>query len=124
MPSKNGVGPAVFNGVVESMMALMNGDQKMSATDRKAVYDHLAKHYEQFGMTPPDWEFVKLMLSVNDGVKFLDPTKNAEVYAQLKQLESLMKAEPKPDVPDVSALLTQQKLAFELQVRERQLYMA
>lgn len=47
---------AVWKGVVAAMSALNGGrgGVDIPAGDRKAVYNHLVKHYEQFGMTPPD----------------------------------------------------------------------
>jgi len=121
-PSKSGVGPAVLEGVIASMDALMQADPGIPMEDRKSVYDHLAKHFEQFGKAAPDYEIVKLMWSVGEGLKFLDPTKNEEVHTQLKALESILRAEPK-QVPDL-ALLTQQNLTRQLEFRKRQLELA
>ncbi len=48
----------VWHGVSAAMGALMGsqGGAKIPDGDRKAVYDHLAKHYAEFQKTPPDFE--------------------------------------------------------------------
>lgn len=58
---KNGVGPAVWKGVAAAMGALLGarGGVDLPEGDRKAVYDHLAAHYEEFEKTPPDFKFVE-----------------------------------------------------------------
>lgn len=47
----------VWRGVIAAMANLLGarGGVDIPETDRKAVYDHLAKHYEQFGETPPEF---------------------------------------------------------------------
>jgi len=47
----------VWRGVAAAMAALMGGrgGVDIPEEDRKAVYNHLAKHYEEFGKTPPDY---------------------------------------------------------------------
>ncbi len=46
-----------FHGVVASMGTLLGsrGDVDIPETDKKLVYDHLAKHYEQFGKEAPEF---------------------------------------------------------------------
>ncbi|MBN1253984.1 MAG: hypothetical protein JXA50_01755 [Deltaproteobacteria bacterium] len=48
----------VWNGVKAAMAALLGarGGVKIPDDDRKAVYDHLAKHYKQFDKTPPEFK--------------------------------------------------------------------
>lgn len=47
----------VWRGVAAAMAALMGGrgGVDIPEEDRKAVYNHLAKHYEEFDKTPPDY---------------------------------------------------------------------
>jgi hypothetical protein len=47
----------VYHGVTAAMAALhgaRSGGMDLSARDRKAVYQHLARHYRQFNESPPD----------------------------------------------------------------------
>jgi hypothetical protein len=46
----------VWNGVKAALAALhgARADMELSDADAKAVHHHLARHYEQFGRTPPD----------------------------------------------------------------------
>ncbi len=57
-PSKSGVGEAVWNGVRSAMAALFGarGGVDIPASDMRGVYEHLAKHYKEFGKEPPDFE--------------------------------------------------------------------
>ena len=52
---------AVWRGVVMAMASLLGakGGIELPETDRKAVYDHLAKHYEEFKKTAPDYALVE-----------------------------------------------------------------
>ena len=49
---------AVWKGVTAAMGALMGsrGGMKIPEEDRKGVYNHLAKHYKQFGKEPPEFK--------------------------------------------------------------------
>lgn len=48
----------VWNGVKAAMGALLGarGGAKIPDADRKKVYSHLAKHYSEWGKTPPDFK--------------------------------------------------------------------
>lgn len=48
----------VWRGVAQCMSIMFGGrgGVDMPDADRKAVYDHLASHYEDFGKTPPEWK--------------------------------------------------------------------
>jgi hypothetical protein len=130
LPKKDGVGPAVWKGVSAAMGRLMQADTQIPDGDRKAVYEHLKKHYEQYEKTAPDFKVLQLMWSVNDGIALLAPETVAtvkgmtfdvsKVFNQLKELDAMLRAEPKPAI-DPSALLTQQKLVRELSIRQRTL---
>jgi len=56
--SKSGVGAAVWHGVSAAMGALMGaqGGVDIPDGDRKAVYNHLSKHYAEFKKEPPDYK--------------------------------------------------------------------
>ena len=114
-PSIGGVGKAVWEGVESAMKALMQSDPGVPLPDRKAVYEHLAGHYVQFGKTAPEWDVIKLMWAIADGIKNL--TAKEEVHSQLLKLDSILRAEPK-SIPD-RALLTQFDLFRELEFRKR-----
>jgi hypothetical protein len=51
-------GEVVLRGVHSAMARLMQSNTQIPASDRKAVYNHLAKHYEQFGEKAPDFHMV------------------------------------------------------------------
>ena len=48
----------VWRGVAAAMAALMGarGGVDIPSSDRRPVYNHLARHYRQFGKEPPDFE--------------------------------------------------------------------
>ena len=50
----------VWKGVVSAMAKLIgaNGGVDMPEGDKRKVYNHLAKHYKQFGKEAPDFKFV------------------------------------------------------------------
>lgn len=63
LPSKTGVGPACYEGVVAAMQALI----KAPLTDESSfseTYRHLAAHYKQFGKEPLDLKVVQMSHSV------------------------------------------------------------
>lgn len=126
-PTKTGVGPAVWKGVEEAMRSLMFAPG-IPLQDRKAVYMHLAKHYEQFGKEPPDFKMFSLLWAVNESLEYLTPTTEKTavqgfsfapdtVCQQLQRLDALLRAEPK----SAQALLTQKQFALKLEIRRRQL---
>lgn len=125
-PKVDGVGPAVWKGVSAAMGRLMQEGTQIPDGDRKAVYTHLSRHYEQFSKEPPDFKALQLMWSVKDGLSTLTPDAAlkgvtfdvSKAYDQLKELDELLRAEPKP-MPSPAAILTQQKLVRELLIRQR-----
>lgn len=67
----DGVGPAVWKGVVYAMHELMQGWCDIPEADRKGCYLHLAEHYKQFDKQPPGFSFIEaihktLSLSVEE----------------------------------------------------------
>lgn len=61
-PGRSGVGPAVWRGVAAAMGALLGarGGVDIPAGERRAVYNHLARHYEQYDKEPPDFKLIEL----------------------------------------------------------------
>lgn len=57
----DGGNPSVWRGVSAAMAALMGarGGLDIPDGDRKGVYNHLVKHYEEYGKTPPDFKAVE-----------------------------------------------------------------
>lgn len=51
----------VWRGVVAAMAALLGarGGVDVPESDKRDIYEHLAKHYEQFDETPPDFRFIE-----------------------------------------------------------------
>ena len=64
----NGKFAVVWRGVAAAMAALMGarGGVDIPVSDRKGVYNHLAKHYEEFGREPPAYETAKLEFQLGD----------------------------------------------------------
>lgn len=125
LPSKHDVGPAVFSGVVASMNELMKSDPGVPEKDRVEVYEHLARHYEQFGKSAPDLKVLKLTWVIGDSVKILrddgfarDGFDKDFAIRQLVDMDRILRAEPKQFDP---ALLTQASVFRELAIRQRKL---
>jgi len=45
----------VWNGVKAAMSRLYQSNTKIPDSDRKACYNHLARHYKEFSKEPPEW---------------------------------------------------------------------
>lgn len=118
-PDKTGVGPAVWKGVAAAMGALMGarGGVDIPAGDRKAVYNHLSKHYTQFDQEPPEYKQVNLIWTIDD---LLEQGYDVPgVCEKLEELAELLRAEPQPEI-DSQAVLTQKaNVIRELQIRQR-----
>ncbi|MGW8177385.1 MAG: HK97 family phage prohead protease [bacterium] len=112
-PSKTGIGKANWNGVQEAMN-LVNGSPE---GDRHSIYKHLAKHYEQFDMEPPDYKSLQLVWSIEAALAWSEP--DSSIFEKLQELNELLTAEP----PDDSLALTmnQEKLLRRLAVTRGQL---
>jgi HK97 family phage prohead protease len=56
VPRREGVGEAHWRGVVAAMAALLGarGGVDIPDADREGVYQHLARHYEEFDVQPPE----------------------------------------------------------------------
>ena len=59
LPHHRGDSPhAVWRGVAAAMARLLQPRTGIPDEDRRRVYDHLARHYRQFGKTPPEFRSV------------------------------------------------------------------
>lgn len=124
-PAKSGVGPAVWSGVEACMKSLMTSTHGVPAGQFESVYRHLAKHYEQFGKEPPDSNIFQLLRSINDALIYLPNPQTGKgfdfdpvaVCEKLKQLDELLRAEPK----SIKTLLTHEQLAIKIEICKRQL---
>lgn len=56
----------VWRAVAAAMASLTSGGADVPPEARRAVYDHLAKHFEQFGEEPPDFALVEFGYGVAD----------------------------------------------------------
>lgn len=84
-------GRVVWRGVVAAMAALLGarGGVDIPASERRAVYDHLASHYRQFDKEPPDFrsaddivaDYEAGRLVTTDGRKLEDRDAILEAYA-------------------------------------------
>jgi HK97 family phage prohead protease len=110
LPGKGGVGEANWKGVAAAMAALLGarGGTDIPDGDRKAVYDHLAKHYAEFGKEAPDFKTLNLVITCNQLLTDVEwNEKNQKVNALLVELKSLLIApEPRP----VAALTVMKRL--------------
>lgn len=99
---------AVFRGVVIAMASLMGakGGVEIPDEDRKAVYEHLAKHYEEFGKKAPDYSMVEnqVFKSLEHELHALTLDREEKHIARLvKEVISIVKAkEPKTQIPQVT----------------------
>lgn len=134
---KSGVGRAVWKGVEAAMGALMGltTDVKRISGwsgwegDRRAVYNHLKRHYEQFGKDAPDYRLVELAADVKrisgwNGWEGLDerawPARKVErLKGALEQLDEILRSAEPPE-PERALALTGQVLR-RLAIAEREL---
>jgi len=80
----------VWRGVAAAMAALFGarGGVNIPEEDKKGVYNHLAKHYEDFGKTPPEWG--KSWEEVKGMFDFLT---DEEIDSTIKAFEEVLHAE-------------------------------
>lgn len=121
----------VWSGVRAAMGALMGGRGGVDIPDgdRRAVYNHLAKHYTQFDKEPPDFKAVEL-LALSRDLMLPDALKAGRVLSErnLKRLKDalavlndiLMAAEP-PDQETAKALTEQRARRLQLALNELEL---
>ncbi len=69
------------------MHQVLSGEAGIPEKDRKGVYDHLAKHYEDFGETP-----VEFREYAESELKELFPSEYSATLEETKQLHSKLDA--------------------------------
>jgi len=149
IPSKSGIGLAIWDGVNAAMTALMKDSGKsLTDSDKQGVYNHLAKHFSQFGKESPSWhvvEFANLTSLLTIEEFKVGRVLSERNLARLKDAISvltdvLLEAEPQievePDEDDMTenvvetysldtianALTSSRRLALEIAIRERALH--
>lgn len=110
-PAKKGIGPVVLEALQYDLGAVPE-------KDRKLVYEHLAKHSQQFNQEPPTFKELNLGLVVEE-LLAEDYSDMPEVFAKLQEINELLRAEP-PDEA-LTLMISQEKLLRELAFREREL---
>jgi HK97 family phage prohead protease len=128
-PGESGVGPAIWRGVTAAMAALMGarGGVDMPDSDRKGVYNHLAKHYDQYGEEPPEFKFVQMSYSA---YRFYNqyhelekgnnlPSNWRDIAETLEAMFDQLKAEPKPDSTPDSLTFDFERMRLRLEVAQR-----
>jgi len=87
----------VWRGVAAAMAALFGarGGVKIPEKDKKGVYQHLAKHYEDFGKTPPEWG--KAWDEVKAEFDFLTDAEIDAVIRLWDDAETTEQTEPNPE---------------------------
>lgn len=125
-----GVGPAVWKGVRGAMNVLMGGRGGVDIPkgDRKGIYNHLVKHYEQFEKDPPDFKLVDLshevvvasgleQLILGREVLDVEVVELMDAFEIVKRI--LMAAEPPPVVPEKDLVALTEQTLQRLDIAER-----
>lgn len=113
--SKDGVGPAIWKGIVAAMGALMGarGGVDVPEEGRKSIYNHLAKHYAQYDQTPPDFKMVQLSYHI---VKALEVEGlSDDLLTGIKALNGMLLA-AEPEIVPLTAEMLKRKI--ELYARD------
>ena len=111
-----------------AMNALVSGARggvDIPEKDRRAVYDHLAKHYADFGKEPPDYKLIELggMIDKLSGWKAgrVLSARNLERLQQaLSVLNEILLAAVPPEDDEANAKVIENML-LEVQIAEREL---
>jgi len=89
----------VWRAVAAAMAALFGarGGVDIPDSDRKAVYNHLARHYEDFGKEPPDFKTMDLVFQTKEQIeqelkygRILSTASRSKVEAALQALKELL----------------------------------
>lgn len=119
-PSKSGVGPAVWKGTDLAMQALIDETVDVPAKDRKSLFDHLVKHFEQYDQEAPEFKKVNIIWTV-DSLLEQDLNEMPDVFEKLNQLAEILRAEPQSEAEALKALTQKSQLERELKLRQRTL---
>jgi HK97 family phage prohead protease len=114
MAGTSGIGKAVWAGVSAAMGALLGarGGVDIPEGERKAVYNHLAKHYDQFGKDVPDFKLVELctltrkvgILKAEGMDKVINARNIEHLNKALEELEEVLKSAEPSSVDDAKTL--------------------
>jgi hypothetical protein len=129
LPKKSGVGPAVWNGVRSAMSVLMGGmgGVDIPEGERKATYDHLAKHYPAWEKEPPDFKLISLAFLTRE---IAVPGEFSPGRLQAKDLERLDRARKElqeillsaePSAEDDCGMALTESLRYQIEIREREI---
>jgi HK97 family phage prohead protease len=90
--------PVNFEGVKTCMLNLLFPEtcKTYSSSEKEKIYDHLAKHYEQFDKEPPDFKVIELAYQAN---QLIDDNKGCPIIMEtlaplIKYAEKQIAAEP------------------------------
>ncbi len=121
----SGVGKAVWRGVAAAMAALLGarGGVSIPDGDRKAVYNHLAKHYAQWDKEVPDFKFFECATALRNVIdlkegRVLSSSNLEKLKNALSVLEEILLAAEPPEDPEKVRALTEQVLK-RLAIAER-----
>lgn len=106
---------AVWRGVASCMALLMGakGGVTIPEADRKAVYDHLVKHYEEFEKDVPAFELVEkqVLASLDEEVHTLILDREEKHTVRLiKKILDNQKTEKKVEKPQVKTITKEQEI--------------
>lgn len=120
--SRNGVGPAVLAGVKGAMNELLTSGLQMAPEDRKAVYTHLVKHYEQFDQEAPPLPTVELAWSLSDALAKAKDAEAHDLIQALQDLTSQLRLDPHPAKDALTLRLSQDQLMRQKARLQRQIH--
>lgn len=111
----------VWRGVVAAMAALMGarGGVHIPDSDRRGVYEHLAKHYKQFDKEPPAFEFVEeVYRAVKDGAFADKVLKDLEEKAE-ESIDLGKNMSPPDQAPEMDEKVQEVRASEEAKVAEK-----
>lgn len=117
---------AVWRGVAAAMAALLGarGGADLPQADRRKVYNHLAKHYKEFGKEAPAFKMVEdqVLAQLSEEIHAITLEREDKYAVRLlKKLLKQTKPEPKKQVITQSVKVDEQKAVEALQVIDQAL---